>query len=622
MTAVPDDAGDVVTPGTDVEAPHRTSRRSERTQTPSPGRAKLIAGIVAGVVVLAVLADVAVSWGRIHPGVRIGDVAVGAMKPAEAREAIDEAFERSSEAPVVVKWDDKEFKITAASIGARLDETASVAAAMAVGRADGLPAAIWARVSALFGGVGTEPVVLLDDEGTAAQLDKIDKAAAVPATDATLKVRGLSVEFEASSAGRGLDRDATRNAIVGALVSGSHSVAAVVTTVTPFVTDADAQAVLQVATRMISGPVTVKLEGASLVIPRTKVAGWLVFSGGTQAAGESTLAPVALSASFDATRIAPAITALTSERARPAKNASFVTEGGKVRIVPGQVGSGPDLPALAADLKAACEGAGTRTAVLKLTEKQPKITTAAAKAMGIVDRISSYTTSYSTANPARTNNVHLLAKALDGKLIAPGAVFSFNGAAGKRTAAKGYQEAPAIVKGKLVPQLGGGVCQVGTTVFNAVFFSGLPVVERHNHSFYISHYPKGRDATVSWGYPDFKFRNDTDHWVLVRTSTTASTLTVALYGTDPGYDVKYTTGPFTDIVPHKTVETPDPTLKKGRRIVEDGGVDGSNVTVVRTVTKNGVVVRKDTFVSHYSPKIEVVRVGTKKSTTATGTVTP
>ncbi len=97
-----------------------------------------------------------------------------------------------------------------------------------------------------------------------------------------------------------------------------------------------------------------------------------------------------------------------------------------------------------------------------------------------------------------------------GRCIAPGETFSFNGTVGPRTAEKGYQEAGAIVNGELVPQLGGGICQVGTTIFNTVFESGLPVVERHNHSFYISHYPKGRDATVSWGGPDFKFRNDTD----------------------------------------------------------------------------------------------------------------
>jgi len=264
-----------------------------------------------------------------------------------------------------------------------------------------------------------------------------------------------------------------------------------------------------------------------------------------------------------------------------------------------------------------------RKAAVKLVETQPKLTTAAAKEMGISDRISSYTTTYAGSSSARVNNVHKLAKALDMKLVPPGGVFSFNGAAGERTAAKGYQEAPAIVDGKLVPQLGGGVCQVGTTFFNAVFFSGLPVVERRNHSFYISHYPKGRDATVSWGGPDFKFKNDTKGWILIRTATTSSSLTISLYGTDPGYEVEYKTGDFTNVVPHKVDVIKDPKLKKGMRIVEDGGVDGCRVTVTRTVYKGGEVVRKDTFVSNYGSKTEVVRVGTKvASKPTTGTVSP
>jgi vancomycin resistance protein YoaR len=254
---------------------------------------------------------------------------------------------------------------------------------------------------------------------------------------------------------------------------------------------------------------------------------------------------------------------------------------------------------------------------------QPVLTTDAAQQMGISDRISSFTTTYSTANPARTNNVHLLAKTFDAKLVPPGGVFDFNQVAGERTAAKGYQEAPAIVDGKLVPQLGGGVCQVGTTFFNAVFFSGLPILERHNHSFYISHYPKGRDCTVSWGGPDFKFKNDTAGWLLIRTSTTASSLTISLYGTDPGYDVQYSTGQFTDVVPFKVDEVKDPTLAKGIKIITDGGVNGCRIVVTRTVYKGATVVRTDRFVSIYDPKVETVRVGTKVSSKpATTTPTP
>ena len=121
------------------------------------------------------------------------------------------------------------------------------------------------------------------------------------------------------------------------------------------------------------------------------------------------------------------------------------------------------------------------------------------------------------------------------------------------------------MNGKLVPQLGGGICQVGTTIFNAAFESGLPITERRNHSFYISHYPKGRDATVSWGGPDFKFKNTTDDWVLVSVSYTDSSITIALYGTDPGYDVDSETSAWRNVKPYPTEEIKDPKMLVGSR---------------------------------------------------------
>lgn len=330
-----------------------------------------------------------------------------------------------------------------------------------------------------------------------------------------------------------------------------------------------------------------------------------------------------IEASFDPGRLGASIASMTAGIGRPARDAAFVALDGKVKITPSRVGWGPDLASLASELARACLDGGSRSGTLRLVETQPSLTTEAARQMGVSDRISSYTTTYGSSDRARVSNVHLLARALDYKLIPPGGTFSFNGTAGERTAAKGYQEAPAIVNGKLVPQLGGGVCQVGTTFFNTVFFAGLPVVERHNHSFYISHYPKGRDATVSWGGPDLKFKNDTEGWILIRTAYTDTSLTISLYGTDPGYTVHYTTSPFTDTTPHRVVEVKDPKLARGVRFIEDTGVDGARVTVVRTVYKGTQLVRTDTFVSNYKSKDEIVRVGTKESSkSATGTVSP
>ncbi len=130
----------------------------------------------------------------------------------------------------------------------------------------------------------------------------------------------------------------------------------------------------------------------------------------------------------------------------------------------------------------------------------------------------------------RIHNVQLVAHLVDSKLIAPGATFSFNQATGERTAAKGFLEAPVIINGEVETGLGGGVCQVSTTVFNAAYEAGLPITERTNHALYISHYPLGRDATVDYPDVDLKFVNDTPHWLLLRTFVGSASLVVTLYG--------------------------------------------------------------------------------------------
>ena len=128
--------------------------------------------------------------------------------------------------------------------------------------------------------------------------------------------------------------------------------------------------------------------------------------------------------------------------------------------------------------------------------------------MGITGLVSSYTTIYA-ADANRVHNVRLVADLIDRTLIAPGTTFSFNETTGERNADKGFLEAPVIINGELQTGLGGGVCQVSTTVFNAAYEAGLDITERTNHALYISHYPQGRDATVNYPDLDLKFVNDT-----------------------------------------------------------------------------------------------------------------
>ena len=188
-----------------------------------------------------------------------------------------------------------------------------------------------------------------------------------------------------------------------------------------------------------------------------------------------------------------------------------------------------------------------------------------------------------------------------------------------------------IVNGEVTTGLGGGVCQVSTTVFNAAFEAGLPITERTNHALYISHYPQGRDATVDYPGLDLKFVNDSGNWLLLRTFVTPSSLTVNLYGTPMHRRVVSTTSPLVVQGAPPLEKTVDPALAPGERVVDDDGVPAMSTSVTRDVyTPNGKLLYHDTWYSSYRAEPKLVRIGpakepkpkkSKPSTTTTQTTT-
>jgi vancomycin resistance protein YoaR len=297
---------------------------------------------------------------------------------------------------------------------------------------------------------------------------------------------------------------------------------------------------------------------------------------------------------------------------RPARDAGFRPEGRRVRIVPAVAGTKVDPDKAAAAVLAAGGRTGTaRRVPLPTVATQPALTTAAAKDLGVMELVSTFTTTFNAGDVPRVHNIGLIAAAVHGSLVRPGETFSMNHATGERTAAKGYRTAHVIRNGELVDGLGGGVCQAGTTMFNAVFFAGLPVLERRNHSLHISHYPMGRDATLDWPGTDLKFRNDSRYGIYLTGRATASTLTFSLWSTSRGYKVAFSTSAARNFRAPPTRYEDDPTLPKGEEVVEESGSSGFDVTVFRTVTEGGQVVRKDSFVSVYRPWTRVVRRGTE-----------
>jgi vancomycin resistance protein YoaR len=229
--------------------------------------------------------------------------------------------------------------------------------------------------------------------------------------------------------------------------------------------------------------------------------------------------------------------------------------------------------------------------------------------MHINGLVSSYTTDYGGV-PNRIHNVQLVAHLIDKTLIAPGSTFSFNDTTGARTADKGFLEAPVIVNGELTTGLGGGVCQVSTTVFNAAFEAGLKITERTNHALYISHYPQGRDATVNYPDVDLKFLNDTGQWLLLRTFVGSYSLTVNLYGTPVHRRVESSTTPLvtTGVIPVK--KTVDPSLEPGEKVVDDAGVPPMSTSVTRKVyTPDGKLLYDNVWYSSYRAEPKLVRLG-------------
>ena len=253
---------------------------------------------------------------------------------------------------------------------------------------------------------------------------------------------------------------------------------------------------------------------------------------------------------------------------------------------------------------------------------QPKVTVASvpipdklsfdeALGYGVITNISEYTTEYTTSASARNNNIHLAADLLNDSIIGgDGGTWSFNGIAGNCDEEAGFQGAGSIVDGEIVDEIGGGICQVATTVFNAVYEAGFPVEERHNHSLYIASYPEGRDAAVSWPDLDLEWENDSMSDVLLVMSYTDSTVTATLYGIDPEYQVGTEVGDWKEGEKFKTRTVEDDTLPVGMSYIKTPGVDGSVISVVRTVKdRDGNVLHEDLFLSQYDPKDEIKVVG-------------
>ena len=254
---------------------------------------------------------------------------------------------------------------------------------------------------------------------------------------------------------------------------------------------------------------------------------------------------------------------------------------------------------------------------LPVSKIAPKIQTSDVNSLGIKELIGRGTSYFAGSIPNRIYNINLAASRINGVLIPPGEVFSFNDKVGDISAESGYKQAYVIKSGRTVLDDGGGVCQDSTTLFRAVLNAGLPVTQRTAHAyrvgFYEQGFPPGLDATVFAPSVDFKFKNDTPSHILIQAYTAGTTLYVDLYGTSDGRNVVLSKSVVTDRVPAPDpLYQDDPTLPKGTTKQVDWAAQGAKVKFTRSVYRNGEEIIKETWNSFYKPWQAIYLVGTKE----------
>jgi vancomycin resistance protein YoaR len=538
---------------------------------------------------------------RLPAGSQIAGVDVSGLTTSEARSLLERRSQELGRTPVVFTAEGRRWQVKPDSVLVDVDWGAAVKAAHQQGEGFGPLRGLKRLGVRVFGGE-VVPTTRVYDAAVRSYVGRFAGALDRPRVEPSLRLKGVDAEIISGRNGRLLDREAAEQVLVRALTSFSREPVALPLKVdqTRFSAKDLAGAEVKIETAL-SAPVDLVYGPGGWHLTRAKIARLLELpSGGST---EIQLAGPAAGRFFANLR----------KRINHApENAGFaIGARNVVRVVPAEAGRVLDAEATTRSLMAALLSTTNRRAELKVTSVTPERTTRDAKAMGITGLVGAYQTFYGGV-PNRIHNVQLVAHLIDDHYIAPGAEFSFNDTTGERNEDQGFLEAPVIINGELENGLGGGVCQVSTTTFNAAYEAGLSITERTNHALYISHYPQGRDATVNYPDLDLKFVNDTEHWLWLRTFVTSSSLTVALYGTPQNRRVESEGSPLVETGAPTVKRIQDPNMLVGQTALEESGQPSRSTSVRRRVyDSSGELMYDHTWYSSYRSEPRVIRYGTK-----------
>lgn len=555
------------------------------------------------VLLVGYLALVVTSGGDVPRRTSVLGVDISAMTKQAATARLDTALAAKAKEPLHVVAGGRSGTVDPVAAGLSLDTAATVEAA------SGRSLNPFTLLRHLLGSSDVRPVVTADPARLQAAVVALAKTLDEPAREG-----GITFTVSGATAVPVVVKSATGHGIVvadaGAALQDGYLVTPTVSLrvadLVPTVDDAAVQASLTgFAAPAVAAPVRLAVAGRSIPVPPGTFAKFL------------TLAPSggALVPDLDVDRLKVALAGPLKGIERPAIDAKFTLTGGSPQIVASAPGVQIASDKLATAFLVVLPKTTDRVVTVPLTTLLPALTTAQANTLGITEKVASFTTHYPYA-AYRLQNIHRAADLIDGKVLMPGQVFSLNRAVGERTAANGFAIGTIINGGRFEKDYGGGTSQVATTTFNAAFFAGLKIITHKPHSFYISRYPAGREATVAWPDVDLQFQNDSGHAIVIDSSYTRSSVTVTIWGTKI-WDIESLSGSRYNQRAFGTIY--DPTAK----CVPQGGVQGFDIDVTRVFSHGSTQVRTEKFHTHYNPAAQIYcRANPTPTPTPTASVSP
>ncbi len=561
---------------------------------------------------------------RIYPGVSTYGIDLGGLTHAEAISRLDQRFVYDERAVFTFRDGSRFWQMTAGDLGVSFDLQRTADAALLQGRSGHLLADLLTQAEMWFNGRSISPLIVYDQTRAEAFLAGIAAEIDRPMRDANVLLTGTTVTTIESQTGRALDIPATLAALreqIMRLQSGAEIPLVINETPPGNWSAEEAAGRLRAA---LAGPLSLYADAESggeagpWVATPEAIASMLRIEYVEAWDGSSTI-----EVGLDPEQFQSFLSGIAPQLETEPVDARFHfdLESGQLQPIQDSVNGRrldieTTLEAIEAVLFEPAEPGVTREVPLAFRYIVPVLNSQATAAeLGIVELVGEATTYYMGSSAARQANIVLAAERFNGVVIGPGEEFSFNQWLGDVSPESGFEESFIIYGGRTIKGVGGGVCQVSTTIYQAAFYGGFPILERYPHGYRVSYYEYGEgagmDATVYSPVVDFRFLNDLPSYLLIETSLDRehATLTFRLYGTSLGRTVTKIGPRITNIVPHgDTIYEENADLAPGQTRQIEWAVDGSDVAITRQVWRDGQLEQEDHFSSHYLPWNAVVQV--------------